>query len=188
MLFDDTPRGIMEALLVAGGVALALSTAPTLFMALAAVGYVIKAEDRAKRRRLQRSFQYLMRNKYVTKDTTGKGARIGLTVRGKTRIMRHIRERTLLVPINRPKVWDRRWRIILFDIPTAERSKRNAFRALIRRLGAVMLQKSVWIYPFDCSEQVSILKSMFNFSDHELRIVVGDTIGDDEEFRRHFRV
>ena len=189
-LFDDTPRGVLEALLVVGGIAGMLTFAPTLFAVLAGVGYVVRAGDMARRKRLNNSFQYLKRKKYVHVITreNGKGTRIELTEKGRRRGLDIRVKRALLQPVKRPRVWDKFWRIIIFDIAAEERTKRNAFRGLIRRLGAVMLQKSVWIYPFDCSEQIDLLKSFFALTDNELRIVVAKSIGEDASFQKHFRL
>ncbi|HWO07658.1 MAG TPA: hypothetical protein VNM40_03700 [Candidatus Paceibacterota bacterium] len=188
MLFEDTPHGILEALFVAGGVAAALTLAPTLFIALAGVGFVFKAEDRDRKRKVQQSFQYLLRKGYVKKRSTKRGMRIEMTSHGRARARSLVARRILLRPMVRPDVWDGKWRIILFDIPTGETAKRNAFRSLIRRLGAIMLQKSVWIYPFDCSEQVGVLRDAFSLSDEELRLVVADSLGSDRVLRKRFSI
>ena len=187
-LFDDTPRGILEALLIAGGMAAVLTAAPTLFALLGAIGYVVTVRDRERKKKLQGSFQYLANHKYVARRRSRNGIRLELTPQGRKNITRHITQRVFREPIKRPKVWDLKWRLILFDIPAGERTKRNAFRALIRRTGAIMLQKSVWVHPFDCSEQVSLLKDFFNLSDERLRFITSDSIGNDEFFRRHFKI
>jgi DNA-binding transcriptional regulator PaaX len=113
---------------------------------------------------------------------------IEVTPVGKVWLERLKARERLLVPIVRPKRWDKKWRLILFDISAEERAKRNAFRGLIRRLGAVMFQKSVWAYPFDCSEQIKILTDIFGFSADELRLVIADSIGDDKELKVHFKL
>lgn len=191
-MFDDTPRGLLEALLIGGSIVGGLTFAPTLFAVLAGIGYALRAGDKARRRKLSNSFQYLKRHKYVQvttrEDSNGKGIHVELTERGRQHAMHLRMKHILLQPIKRPQVWDKCWRIIIFDIAAEERSKRNAFRALVRRLGAIMLQKSVWIYPFDCSEQIDILKSLFDFTDAELRMIVANSIGDDTLFREHFRL
>ena len=187
-LFDDTPRGILEMLLVAGGIALALTVAPTALMALAGLGYVIKAEDRARNRKLRSAFAYLARQKYIQKRQHGKAVRVELTQKGRRRILWYIERRTLSTPVERPQVWDKKWRVILFDIPAGERTKRNAFRSFIRRQGAVMLQKSVWVHPFDCSEQVALLKEVFRLTDEQLRLIVTHSIGHDATLRKHFKI
>ncbi|OGG72563.1 CRISPR-associated endonuclease Cas2 [Candidatus Kaiserbacteria bacterium RIFCSPLOWO2_01_FULL_53_17] len=185
-LFDDTPRGILEALAVVGGVTLALSVSPTLFVALAAIGYVFRAEDRSRRKKLQAAFQYLTRKRYVRRRTQGKKVVFELTKRGHAHIIHHLDRRSLAAPIERPATWDGRWRLILFDIPAEERTKRNAFRSFIRQIGAIMLQKSVWVYPFDCSERIDLLRRVFDLSHTELRLVIATSIGADASVRTHF--
>ncbi len=186
-LFDDTPRGMLELLLATGGMMAVLSAGPVVFAALAGVGYYIQAKDRARRRKVESAFQYLKRNKYVKVSTIGKNVRLQLTSAGQRRAKFH-HARKLLVPVKRPPVWDKKWRLILFDIPADERRKRNALRGLVRRLGAVMLQKSVWVYPYDCTEQVALLMDLFDLSSEELRLVIADSIGDASKYRKHFKV
>lgn len=189
MMFDDTPMGILEALFVAGGIAIALSASPTLFVALASIGFVFKAEDRVRRRKLQQSFDYLKRRKYVAIKTNHQNAIVPiLTSEGRERIKRVLMRRVFQAAIEPKKKWDGKWRLILFDISVSERSKRNAFRSMIRRIGAVMLQKSVWIYPYDCSEQISLLRQFFDLPEDALRLVETNAIGDDRMFRKHFKV
>ncbi|MEK7132824.1 MAG: CRISPR-associated endonuclease Cas2 [Patescibacteria group bacterium] len=189
VMFDDTPMGILEALFVAGGISIALSTAPALFVALASLGYVFKAEDRARRRKLQQSFDYLKRHKYVAiKNSSQRTTGSVITNEGYKRLKRLLMRRALASPIERHKKWDGKWRLILFDIPASERAKRNAFRSLIRRIGAVMLQKSVWVYPYDCSEHISLLRQFFDLPEDALRLVEAGAIGDDRALRKHFKI
>lgn len=185
-LFDDTPRGLLEALFLAGVGAAALTVAPTLVIALSGIGFALKAGDKVRYRKLRSSLQYMRKKGYVRSHAYNEGIRLELTKKGQEYIKRYIAKREAFTPPERPRVWDKKWRIILFDIPAGERSKRNAFRSLIRRLGAVMLQKSVWVYPFDCSEQVALMNEVFAFKSEELRLVVAESIGEDTEFRKHF--
>jgi len=43
------------------------------------------------------------------------------------------------------KDWDRKWRIVIFDIPEEKRIIRNLFRRNLKKWGFKHLQKSVWI-------------------------------------------
>lgn len=45
--------------------------------------------------------------------------------------------------------WDRKWRIVVFDIAEANKKIRDNLRAKLRELGFGMLQESVWINPYD---------------------------------------
>ena len=49
------------------------------------------------------------------------------------------------------KKWDRKWRIVIYDIPEGERYIRDRLRGKLKELGFGMIQKSVWIsaYPFE---------------------------------------
>lgn len=188
-LFDDTPRGLLEALLFAGGITIALTTAPPLIAALGGLGYILKAGEAKRRKKFNRYSHYLHRRKYITTRKVSRSrVRISLTPLGRRRALDARARRMLAIPVKRPRSWDRKYRLILFDIATEERVKRNAFRAFIRKIGAVMLQKSVWVHPFDCSEHISLLRDFFGFSDRELRLVLADTIGEDRDIRKHFRI
>lgn len=47
------------------------------------------------------------------------------------------------------KKWDRRWRLVVFDIEEKSRIIRDQLRRKLRELGFAQLQKSVWISPHD---------------------------------------
>lgn len=44
--------------------------------------------------------------------------------------------------------WDGKWKIIIFDIPEKQKSKRNIFRGFLRRKGFIRLQNSVFVSPY----------------------------------------
>jgi len=90
--------------------------------------------------------------------------------------------------IKRPKKWDRKWRIVVFDISQLKKLHREAFRGKLKELGFYKLQKSVWVYPFDCSAEIELLRNFFGLSEKELRLIVAENIGDDRELRKFFNL
>jgi len=90
--------------------------------------------------------------------------------------------------IARPKKWDGKWRVVLFDIPHEKRSYREALRGKLKELHFFMFQKSVWVHAFDCKAEMEILKDFFGFNSKEMCIMVSEYIGHDEELRKFFRV
>lgn len=90
--------------------------------------------------------------------------------------------------IRRPKKWDRKWRILIFDISELKRIWRDAFRGKLKELGFYPLQKSVWIYPFDCQAEIELLREFFGLSNKELRLIVSENIGKDDWLRKHFKI
>jgi phenylacetic acid degradation operon negative regulatory protein len=63
-------------------------------------------------------------------------------------------------------VWDKKWRIVLFDIPESQRTVRQLFRLKLMDLGVRMLQSSVWITPSPhAAEKFQELVAEHNFED-----------------------
>ena len=110
--------------------------------------------------------------------------RIRLTKAGEAEI-RKIEEREVVGV--KPKKWDRRWRIVVFDIPESKRALRNRIRAVIRRLGFLRLQDSVWVYPYDCEEVMALLKVEQHIG-REVLYIIADAIEFDRPMRKHFEL
>lgn len=54
-------------------------------------------------------------------------------------------------------VWDGWWRIIIYDIPNELQSARHALQNELRRYGCYILQRSVYITPFPCIDDIQTL-------------------------------
>lgn len=61
-----------------------------------------------------------------------------------------------------PSVWDGNWRIVLYDIPESKGSARRALGDMLRTLGCFQLQKSAWITPFACRDQIASIAAYFD--------------------------
>ncbi|MFH1193644.1 MAG: hypothetical protein V1661_01470 [bacterium] len=51
--------------------------------------------------------------------------------------------------------WDKRWRVLIFDIPEKQRHKRDALRKRLLELNFKQLQMSVWVTPYPLPENFS---------------------------------
>lgn len=58
----------------------------------------------------------------------------------------------------RPRRWDGRWRLVMFDIPERRKKDRERLRNVMMEAGFAIFQDSVWIYPYDCEDIVTLLK------------------------------
>lgn len=90
--------------------------------------------------------------------------------------------------IVRPKKWDKKWRLVMFDISQMKRLSREAFRGKLKELGFGLFQKSIWIYPFDCRSEIELLQIFFGLSNKESQLVVAEDIGDDKGFKKLFNL
>lgn len=61
-----------------------------------------------------------------------------------------------------PAKWDKKWRLVAFDIPNGKSRSRKKFVIKLQDLGFTMLQKSLWVHPFPCFEQVEHIAGHYN--------------------------
>lgn len=114
------------------------------------------------------------RQKLVRPCRRGTQIYLELTEKGRQRLQRyHLKEKN-----GAKKKWDGRWRMIIFDIEEDWRWKRDALRKDMEEFGLVRLQDSVWVYPYDCEEIISLLKAQYAMGDEILYIVAGEIEND----------
>lgn len=90
--------------------------------------------------------------------------------------------------IKKPKKWDKKWRLVIFDIVQLKKNYREAFRGKLKELGFLPLQKSVWIIPFDCYGEIELLKDFFGLNNKEVRLITAEDIGGNDDFKRIFKL
>lgn len=81
--------------------------------------------------------------------------------------------------------WDRRYRMVIFDIPERKRAICNSLRQTLREAGFLCLQGSVWVYPYDCEELVALLKADLRIGKDVLYTIV-EKIENDGHIKKHF--
>jgi len=146
----DTTQAIMDGLLrfLAGGgfvtVALVLPNTAQVFGK--PVGKLLnKLDDRAKKREVQRVLRYMKQRGLISFKSYDYENGIVLTNKGKKSLEQKSFDS---LSIKRPVSWDKKWRLVFFDIPEDKRTKRNALTLRLRMLGYQQLQRSIWIHPF----------------------------------------
>ena len=81
--------------------------------------------------------------------------------------------------------WDKRWRVVMFDISEKRRATRDSLRRTMREMGFFRLQDSVWMYPYDCEDVVALLKADLEIGNSVLYMVV-EHIENDRHLRENF--
>lgn len=89
--------------------------------------------------------------------------------------------------IKKPKKWDKKWRIIIFDVPKEKNKTRDIFRLKLREFGFYQLQKSVWIYPHECLKEIVLLRKLLNIIPN-VKIITSSELEADEKILKHFRL
>ncbi len=81
--------------------------------------------------------------------------------------------------------WDKKWRIVIFDIKESRRGIRNKIRQDITSFGFERLQDSVWVYPYDCEELITLLKVSCRIG-KDVLYIVSEKIENDQWLRKKF--
>ena len=137
-------------------------------------------------RSFSRSIKKLSDCKLVTEHKCANGSfKLVLTERGKkqAKVLNLFGES---IKFKKSKSWDKKWRIVIFDISQIKKTYREAFRGKIKELDFYCLQKSVWVYPYDCESEIELLKDFFGLSEDELRLIVAKKIGNDAKLKGIF--
>lgn len=82
-----------------------------------------------------------------------------LSQKGKNKIRKFIFDE---LSVDILKEWDKKWRLVIFDIPESRRKERVALRKKLKDMGFYQCQKSAWIHPFPCLEEIEFLKDVLN--------------------------
>ncbi|MDP3794015.1 MAG: hypothetical protein Q8R07_04680 [Candidatus Uhrbacteria bacterium] len=87
--------------------------------------------------------------------------------------------------IAKPRKWDQRWRLLIFDIPEAKKFLREKIRRVLQQWEFVRLQDSVWIYPYECSDILALLRTKYGVRSEALALTV-DRFDNDRWLCREF--
>lgn len=122
-------------------------------------------------------------NSKLVKVKTEKDGTIVLVLsnEGKSRVLRYKLEE-MRIKIQR---WDKKWRIVIFDIPEEQKAARDALRLRLKRLGFYELQKSVFVHPFDCKDEVDFITEFYQVTPF-IRYGLLSSIDNDLHLRRIF--
>ena len=85
----------------------------------------------------------------------------------------------------KPKKWDGKWRVVVFDVKETRRPVRDELRRTLQETGFIKLQDSVWVYPYRCDEVVMLLKFHLTLG-RDLVYMIVDAIEGDDVLRTHF--
>ena len=154
-------RTILKGIAITGMVLIAASNpyfGPRLIRALD------KELGRRKWRQIQKSLYELKRRKLVMLSWKPDGKlEAKITGKGK-KVVKSINIDELT--IEKPSQWDQRWRVVIFDVPNTHSKSRLALTQKLKNLGFKMIQKSVWVHPYPCTEEIMILRKFYRIEPH----------------------
>lgn len=133
---------------------------------------------------LRRTIGRLIKDGYLKKEDQ----KYRITNEGTMRLERAIQTAQLMqASYKKISKWDKKWRVVIFDIKESRRTTRNELRLLLITTGFVKLQDSVWVYPYRCDEVIALLKFQLTLGRNLVYMIV-DEIEGDEWLRTHFNL
>jgi len=136
------------------------------------------------RTRFRRTVRHAKKQGYV--DVLEKQGTMTITLKelGRSKAMLYALED---IQIAEPAIWDKKWRMVIFDIPEKMRPQRKIFKAKLDELGFVQVQKSVYLHAFPCHNEIEYIRSMYSIGQY-VRLAILDKIEGDEAIRKRFGV
>jgi DNA-binding transcriptional regulator PaaX len=158
-------------------------------VAIVAPGIVTLAKPfRGKRyiskQQFSHAFRYSRQRGWLSIQQTKQGERLILTENGTRRVVR-----TEFGPdaIKRPKEWDGKWRVVIFDVPNKKKLAREVIRKTLRTMGFRQLQESVWVHPYPCEKVVHNLTALYEAGPF-VRVLLVQRFDGEIEFMRKFNL
>jgi len=142
-----------------------------------------KIKNKKQQKNFYSTFNRLKNKGMINIEYRGKQIYISLTEEGEKLAEKHqIND----LEIKKPKKWDKKWRILIFDIENKQNIKREALRGKIKELGLYQLQKSVWIYPYDFQKEIGLLRDFFGLTDKDMKFIIASEIENNQEAATFF--
>ena len=144
-----------------------------------------KKELRLKRAEFLKALWYLKKKKYVeVLEQDGQLVKIKISGKGIERIKKFDLDGLKIEPM---KKWDKKWRLVLFDIPDKKKTAREALRRKLKELGFYHLQKSVFVCPWECVDEILFLRKMFEIEPY-VSIILAEAIDNEAVVYRKFNL
>lgn len=176
---EDVAEIVLSVLLVAGVLVVA-ATMPNAVQLFKYFGRKTSNEQW----RIRRSVSRLEQRGFIGKKLVHGQEYYVLTPTGKERAMRYKLKSMI---IKRQKKWDGLWRIVMFDIPEDKKFARRAVGHAIQKLGCLQYQKSVFITPYPCTEEIDFAGECFGVRKH-LRIITAKDVENIGDAKKYFNI
>jgi len=141
-----------------------------------------KPRNKKEFNQFRSSIYYLKKKGLINYKNLGGEIKIGLTAKGE-RAYKFLSIDD--IKTHKSNVWDDLWRIVTFDIPEHKKTVRDALRFKLKDLGFYPYQKSLFVYPYDCKNEIDLIKEFYGAHNYIFLIVAKKLDGEDN-LKKHF--
>ena len=170
---------------------LAVVSMPALIFVAAAMGNAVQifkqfeSSKHFSKKQIRNSINHLRRQKLIeyVGDKNGKTI-VKITKKGEIKLRAFAID---LIEIKKPNKWDGKWRLVMFDIPIRFTKGREALRYHLKELDFLQFQKSAWIYPYPCEDEVIFIADFFGIGKY-VEVLTAENISREEKLRKYFKL
>ena len=108
---------------------------------------------------------------------------IKITQKGKQKLLRYKIDEMALDESS----WDGKWRLIIYDVANTKRAHSEMFRTMLNKLKFLKLQRSVYLTPFKCEDEIEYLRLLFGIG-NEVQILKVGSLENEMAYRRYFGI
>ena len=131
---------------------------------------------------LKRTLKRLEKQKLVEFGEENGKKTVKITSAGQRKILKYALNE---ITIDKPKIWDGRWYLVSYDIPTYLEGSRILFRDYLKQWNFYHLHESVYLHAYPCTGEIEFLREYLNISSC-VRIFTVQKIENDQLFRDYF--
>jgi|SRR3989344_541982 len=179
-------KGVLQKkilLLLYGGIALGLTRNPKQYFRV--VREIHKEWQKVDRNSLNRAIRSLYESKLVeTKGNNDGTLTLVLSKEGERLALTYDIENMV---VQTPAHWDKKWRIVMFDVPEKFKRVREALRIHFKNMRFYEFQKSVFVHPYPCAKEITYLMEFYQARKY-VRFIVATDIDNAIELKRHFNL
>lgn len=183
---NEITKIILKGLFFGGAIVIASTSSaffPKILPKLIKYARYRKKRNEIEKKKFYNAFNRLRKQRLIEMKYQGKQLYIRLTKEGRKNCGRFQIDD---LKIKKPFRWDKKWRILIFDISEKNKVKREALRGKLKDLGLYQLQKSVWVCPYDFFKEMDLLRKFFGLKTKEMTIISANSIEEDQMIRSHF--
>lgn len=171
---------LLSALAI-GGVTILAASSP--YFGIGAISAIRKDLNKKKWREFYKELNRLRHKKRINVSQNSDGSyNVEITNLGKNLVGKYNLDDLI---IKQPEQWDGFWRFCSFDIPGVKKQARQALLSKLKELGFIMAQKSLWVHPFECREELAVIAKAFEVEPY-IHFFVAHDLDKDTLFRKKF--
>jgi len=165
-------------LALAGGALVAVCMLP----GMAILFKAFDANSSKERFRIKRSVAAMEKQGLVIRVIKNGKERLLVTGKGKEKTWSYLAEDMEIKPV---KKWDKKWRILMFDIPETKSKIRREVSWKIKDIGMKSIQNSVFTSPFPCTKEIDKIAHHYNIKEFFI-YAEADTIETNQDLIKYF--